>query len=167
MAVWTQHTVPASAGGLGAEVRWYEVDPSSASLFQSGIVQSPDLYVFNGAISPDRLVNGSVTAFGRDMALGFNTSSDTTNVAIQMISKVGPAAPSAFVLVAQSAGPDIDATCVRSGLCRWGDFAGASPDPGASTGSRVGRVWFTGTYNQPSADDHGIDWLTWNWGATP
>lgn len=170
LAVWTQHTVAASAGGLGSEVRWYEVDPTSATLLQNGIVQSPDLHVFNGAISSDRQVNGSTARFGTGMAVGFNTSSANADVAIQMVSKVGDGLQSPFVLIAQSPGPNVDRTCSHQGLedvCRWGDFAGASPDPVAAPQADVGSVWFTNTYNQASPDDQGIDWLTWNFGAVP
>lgn len=169
VAVWTQHTVEASTGGLGSEIRWYEIDAGSATLLQSGIVQSPDLYVYNGAVSPDRQVQGSSSRFGRSMALGFNTSSPTTDIAIQMVSKVGTGPQSPFVMVEQSPGPDVDHTCSDhgEGVCRWGDFAGASPDPVGTPGARVGSVWFTDTYNRASPDDDGIDWLTWNWSAVP
>src|SRR5215208_8065398 len=52
VALWTQHTV---LGGSGAEVRWYEIDPTSKpSLFLKGTISGPNgLYAFNGAISPD------------------------------------------------------------------------------------------------------------------
>jgi hypothetical protein len=163
MAIWTQHTVAASAGGLGSEVRWYEVDPESRSLMQSGIVHDPDLYVYNGAISSDRRVSGGTEHFGNAMALGFNTSSNVEDVAIRMETKVGGGAQSPFQLIVQSAGPNVDATCVREGPCRWGDFAGASPDPSSAPPVPVGSVWFTATYNRASVDDHAVDWRTWNW----
>ena len=55
-AIWTQHTV---AGGAGSEVRWYEVDPGGQDTFQANKVSGPANYHFNGAISPDRAVNGT------------------------------------------------------------------------------------------------------------
>ena len=70
--LWTQHTV---AGGAGSEVRWYEIDPAAATVVQSGSVTGGGLYAFNGAIAPDRRVNGSGRAFGSAMALVYNTSS--------------------------------------------------------------------------------------------
>ncbi len=167
VAVWTQHTVGASAGGLGSEIRWYEVNPVTATLFQSGIVQSPSLFVFNGAISPDRMLNGPTAVFGSDMVLGFDTSSASADVAIQMVSKVGVGAQSTFVLLAQSPGPNVDRTCARESSCRWGDFSGAAPDPAASARATVGAVWLTNTYNEASHGDRRIDWLTWNWAARP
>jgi hypothetical protein len=165
VAIWTQHTVKASAGGLGSEVRWYEIDPTTNSLFQSGIAHSPGLFVFNGAASPDRLVNGATMAFGSNMVLGFNTSSSSNHETIQMLSKIGANPQSGFVLVHQSPGKIEDFTCKPS--CRWGDYAGASPDPGASPTGVTGLVWLTSMFNHASADPQNIDWSTWNWGVNP
>jgi hypothetical protein len=167
MAIWTQHSVAASAGGLGSEIRWYEIDPSTPGLFQNGVVQSDDLFVFNGAIAPDRAVDGFSAAFGDSMVLGFNTSSATTDVAIQMVSKVGDSPQSGFVLIRQSPGPNVDGTCHPTPPCRWGDFAGASPDPGAAPSGSQGAVWLSNAYNRSSVGDKRIDWLTWNWTAEP
>jgi hypothetical protein len=51
-AVWTAHTV---FGGAGAEGRWYEINVGGTpSLAQSGTVSDPNLFVWNGAISPNR-----------------------------------------------------------------------------------------------------------------
>ncbi len=161
LALWTQHTVAASAGGLGAEERWYEIDPTTGSLFQSGIVQSPSLYVFMGAISPDR--NGTTGQFGGSMVLAFNTSSSTSLPAAQMVSKVGSNPQSGFVLVATSPRADKDFTCSSSTPCRWGDYAGASPDPAATAS---GEVWVSIMLaNGGNAFSPG--WTTQNWAATP
>ena len=159
-AIWTQHTID------GSEIRWYEIDPSSGSLFQSGIVQSASLYVFNGAIAPDRAVNGTSAMFGDSMVVGFDTSSASADVALQMVSKVGQDPPSPFVRIRQSPGPNIDETCLRGASCRWGDFAGASPDPAPLSGL-TGTVWVTDTYNRASQGDLRIDWRTLNWAALP
>src|SRR5207249_11227858 len=92
-AIWTQHTV---SGGAGAQVRWYEVNPAAPAVLQSGSVSSAS-YVFNGAISPDRVVNGATKAFGGSMVLGFNTSSTAAAPAIQMVAKPAGGAQSGFV----------------------------------------------------------------------
>src|SRR5262249_61134436 len=60
-ALWTQHTV---FGGAGAQVRWYEINPATHSLIQKGTISSPSLFTFNGAISPDRRINGASKKFG-------------------------------------------------------------------------------------------------------
>jgi len=168
--VWTQHTVAASGTGFGSEVRWYEIELAGGDLFQTGIVHDPNLYCFMGAISPDR--NGATHNFGRNMVLGFNTSSatDAGSPKAQMVSKKGANPQSGFVLVRTSPNSDQDFSCGPSGNppCRWGDYSGASPDPASTTGD----VWLTvmlmgndlGTPTGPVVDPA---WITWNWEATP
>ena len=81
-----------------------------------------------------------------------------------MLTKVGAGTQSAFVLVKQSPGPNIDFSCQDT--CRWGDYAGASPDPAADVSLAHGRVWLTNQWNvdnEPGA----VDWRTLNWLAKP
>jgi hypothetical protein len=156
VAVWTQHTV---FGGAGAEVRWYEIAGDTGTVFDSGSASSPSLYAFNGAISPDRAVPGETGAqFGGSMALTFNTSSSTTYSAIQYLTKPVGGTPSAFTMVLQSSGKNQDFSCT-SGTCRWGDYAGASPDPLA--GATGGTVWMANQYNVASRTSNNVDWRTW------
>ncbi len=165
VATWTQHTV---AGGAGSEVRWYEIDGVRHTQLQTGKATSASLDVLNGAIAPDRLVVGAATAFGDSMVLGFDTASSTTDVAFQIVSKIGAAAQSSFVLIRQSAGPNADFTCFDpyGPPCRWGDYSGASPDPGASLMGSHGQVWLTNTYNVSSTNNSNADWRSQNVGAT-
>ncbi len=159
--VWVSHCV---LGGPGAEVRWYEVIPGTAGkIAQSGAATDPDLFVFNGGISNDRTVDAQGNAaHGEAMVLGFDTSSATRYLAVQMVSKRGGGPQSAFVKVYQSTGPfDPPGTCGDFG-CRWGDYSGATPDPAASLSDKRGEVWLTseitdGDSNRP----------TWNWEALP
>jgi hypothetical protein len=166
-AVWTQHTI---AGGAGSMVRWYEVNPAARTVLQKGPVSDGSLYVFNGAISPDRVVAGSTKAFGGNMVMGLNTSSSSTFPAIQMVSKVGGGAVSAKVLVQASPGHDEDFACAWLGFCRWGDYAAATPDPAASVSGSTGSVWLTGMWTadaNTTGGGSGVSWRTWNWEATP
>jgi hypothetical protein len=71
-------------------------------------------------------------------------------------------AQSAWVLVQQSTVPNVDFSCAPT--CRWGDYAGATPDPVASAG---GRVWLSGEWNVPMTDGSAPVWRTWNWVASP
>jgi hypothetical protein len=166
-AVWTAHTV---FGGAGAEARWYEIGTGGAPhVSQSGTVSDSDLYVFNGAISPDRAADDATDASattGRNMVLGFNTSSSNTFAAIQMVSQHGTGSQSPVVLVRQSLGPNVDFSCGSSlpDVCRWGDYAGATPDPLLSMG---GQVWLSGEWNDPMTDGGTPTWQTWNWSARP
>jgi hypothetical protein len=168
LALWTQHTV---AGGAGAEVRWYEINPSTATLFQSGKVTSSTRFSFNGAISPDRVVMGRTKAFGGNMVLGFNTSSSTTFPTIRMVSKLAGAAQSAPVKIKGSPGFDVDFACPGStDVCRWGDYSSATPDPAAPTAGTTGVVWLTNMWNRDGSTINpatGTAWQTWNWAANP
>jgi hypothetical protein len=160
-AIWTAHAV---YGGAGSEVRWYEIGTSpTPTLAQAGAVTSPNLYIWNAAVSPDRADEGNGNAaYGSDMVVGFNTSSPNDYAAIQMVSKRGSQPQSNMVLVQQSLGPNIDNTC--GPVCRWGDYSGATPDPLVSSG---GMVWLSGEWNNPATDGSTVDWQTWNWAATP
>jgi len=166
-AVWTAHAV---FGGAGAEDRWYEINAGGApQLSQSGTVSDPALYVFNGAISPDRAaddVTDATATTGRNMVMGFNTSASNTFAALQMVSQRGTGAQSGFVLVTQSVGPYVDFACGSSvpNVCRWGDYGGATPDPLRAMG---GQVWLSGEWNNPMTDGTTPTWQTWNWSATP
>ena len=192
LAIWTSHTVDSgfifTNGDRPSDVRWYEIDPLHATTFQRGIVSyaqsgppdastactpctGTDKYVFNGAISPDRKVNGTNQAFGNAMVLGFTTSSLFDFPAIQMVSKISDNPQSAAVLVQQSLGADQGFDCFENpnvpGTCRWGDYAGATPDPAASPSLPNGRVWLTNEWTSPIVDPLNATWLTWNWQATP
>jgi hypothetical protein len=166
-AIWTAHTV---FGGVGAEARWYEISTVGApQLVRSGAVSDAELYVFNGAVSPDRAADDRVApdaATGRNMVMGFNTSSAATYAAIQMLSQRDADPQSGFVLVKSSAGPNVDFSCGSSvpNVCRWGDYAGATPDPLVASG---GQVWLSNEWNEPATDNSTPVWRTWNWSARP
>jgi hypothetical protein len=165
MAVWTAHAV---FGGAGSEERWYEIDPNAATMLQSGKATSSTLSVWNGAVSPDRAVNNGSAQFGQNMVMGFNTSSPSTYPAIQTVSKAGTNAQSAFTMVQQSPGPNVDFSCSSpyGPPCRWGDYSGASADPTPDLSCATGSVWLSGEWNLASTDNSGTDWRTWNWAAS-
>jgi hypothetical protein len=156
--VWTGHTV---AGGAGSEFRWYELLPGKhTTVVQSGVVNNNKLYVYNASVSPDRVVkaNGN-TGHGDNMVVDFTTSSANDFSAIQVVSKLAGGAQSGFVLVKQATVAETDFSCTPT--CRWGDYAGATPDPGASTSGAAGEVWISNNYAG------GTHLLTWNAEITP
>jgi hypothetical protein len=160
-AIWTQHTV---AGGAGSEVRWYELGAGPFPPLRSGDVSDGSLYTFNAAISPDRKVSGSTKRFGDAFVVGFNTSSASDFVRIQMVSQWRDYAPSEFVEVKASPGANEDFSCSP---CRWGDYSGATPDPASNAWSNHGRIWLTNQWNVDSADINDVDWRTYVWGTNP
>jgi hypothetical protein len=161
-ALWTQHTVK---GGAGSEVRWYEINPATHSLIQSGKATSGSLYEFNGAIAPNRQVNGATKSGGSSMLMHFNTSSTAAFPSIKMVSKVGAGAQSGQVSVFNGTHPVGGFDCFATAPCRWGDYAAATPDP-----STANRIWNVSQYghgtghfsNSPPSTSR-----TWNFIATP
>ncbi len=162
MVVWTGHAVASSTNKT--EFRWYEVDvsiPATPSIAQSGTVSDANLWVFNGAVAPDRTVNPSGSAHGDSIVIGFTTTSSTTFPAAQMVSKVGSGAQSGFVMVHLSPTFDSDFSCSTLPFnCRWGDYAGAASDPAASLSAAHGEVWLTNQWTNGTNQ-------TWNWEALP
>jgi hypothetical protein len=162
LALWTAHSV---FGGAGAEERWYEIDPSAGSLLQSGSVSNPSLFIWNGAVSPDRANAGTTGSFGDSMAMSVSTSGANDFPAIQFVWKQGAAAQSALTNLVQSSGADVDFSCDTTTPCRWGDYSGASPDPSA-TGT-VGKVWLGNQYNLAGGSTSSTSWRSWLFAVTP
>jgi len=160
-ALWTQHTVK---GGAGAEVRWYEINPATHSLIQSGKATSPSLYEFNGAIAPNRQVGGSTNARGNSMLMNFNTSSSTTFPSIKMVSKVGTGAQSGQVAVFNGTKPltGFDCTAPAPNPCRWGDYAAVTPDP-----STANLMWNVSQFGNGTASSTFATSKTLNFVAKP
>ncbi|HEX8067972.1 MAG TPA: PKD domain-containing protein [Thermoleophilaceae bacterium] len=124
-AVWTQHTVD-GAGGRSA-VRWYELLPAAGQLRQAGTVSDPASFVFNAAISP--------AANGEDAAIDYNVSGATQLPAVRARARkatapLGSLGPELGIVTSGSPYDDglVNRSC-GTGVCRWGDYAGASPDP--------------------------------------
>lgn len=88
--------------------------------------------------------------------------------AVKVVSKVGAGAQSAPRTVVTSAGPGVDFTCRTSRVCRWGDYAAATPDPAAPLGARTGRVVGTSQYTMDGRlAPRSANWLTRNFSFTP
>jgi hypothetical protein len=163
LGIWTQHTV---AGGAGALVEWYEIDPATIGFWRTGRVQDAELFVFNGAISPDRRVSGRTGRFGGAFVIGFDTVSSNDDVRVQMVSGYGYYELSPIFEVQASGGFNEDQSCIE-GACRWGDFSGATPDPASNPYANQGLVWLSNQWNVASADASGVDWRTVNWAVRP
>ena len=157
--IWTGHSVRSGTSNR-TEFRYYEILPGSTpTLVSSGVVKSSSLWVWNGAVAPDRTVNPTGAAHGNAIVIGFSTGSASAFPAAQMVSKVGTAALSPFILVHQSTTADNDFSC--SPVCRWGDYGGATSDPAQSLTAPHGEVWLTN-----EAVTAGLN-TTWNWEAKP
>jgi hypothetical protein len=167
-AIWTQQVV---RGGGGAMITWYELDPAASpgsQVLQTDTVVNPSSWLYNAAISSDRQVTtdstGAVTSahYGSAMVLGYDVSGRTSWVTVKMISKIGDGLHSSSVTVRSSAGADNDQSCQASPnhrICRWGDYAGAVPDPYYSGSSR-GHMWLANQWVTKSVTAKDVDWRT-------
>jgi PKD repeat protein len=161
MQIWTQHTV-SSLLGTPSVVRWYELKPGSSTPTQEGTVAgSAGDFAFNAAISPTTRGNGA--------AIDYNVGGPTQEVQLHGQSR-GPATTGGTmaedVTLAESEGVDDDFSCpsvtAETAPCRWGDYAGASPDP-----LHPGVVWGTGELNgKPDTAEHNARWKTENFALT-
>jgi hypothetical protein len=163
--IWTQHAVAGTSGT--SAVLWHEIDAAGAIEHSTGIVDDGSNFFFNGSISPDRLVDGSIRAYGSSAVLGYDRSSSAETPSIRM-SSITPLGNSPEVTVIASSGSEVDFSCPVTGpLCRWGDYAGASPDPAASPYANNGVVWLTSMYSSGVSNLSAANWLTRNWVAVP
>lgn len=156
---WVQHTIGLNGKSV---VRWYEINPVPATpvVLRQGNIGSSAAFLFNAAISSDRKVRtGFASAFGDNFVIHYSVTAGGANGINPRIvagSSVNGGAVGSFVLVKNSASPYRDFTCSTDTLCRWGDYAGANPDPVPPTTDR-GVVWGA---NQWSA---GTSTLSANW----
>jgi hypothetical protein len=153
-AVWTQHTVDGPGGR--SIVRWYELLPASLTVRQLGTIQDPANFVFNGAISP--AMNGTTAA------IDYNTGSSSQLVDIRAQSRNASTALSQMsgeVQLGTSSANNIDFSCGPSTACRWGDYAGATPDPDPANPQ---GIWGSSQLNGPHTSDPA--WLTRNFELT-
>lgn len=127
-AIWTQHTIDGPGGR--AVVRWYELLPASGQVRQQGTVSDPTSFAFNGAISP--------ASDGSHAALNYNLSGSGRLPTLFARSRSGPQAagflgPALTLGVSdQSLRDTTSCDPMSAPLCRWGDYAGATPDPANS-----------------------------------
>jgi hypothetical protein len=164
---YTQHTI--SDGGVFSAVRWYEINPAPATpvVLRSGTIMQTNTFVFNGAIAPDRRVDGATRAFGDSFAIQYNVSSPALGAGIRVASSFNGGA-----LVARNiqngVGGYLDFTCPNSGnVCRWGDYAAMTPDPKPTTSGR-GEIWGTNQYSGiASPSTSGTNWRTMIFAVQP
>jgi fibronectin type 3 domain-containing protein len=130
VGLWTQHTI-AGPGGRSV-VRWYEVLPATATLRQQGQVESATDFVFNGAISPTSNGDAAAVFYNRSSSLQSTLIGGQTRNASTPLGSMEPGE----LLLGTSTTFDRDFSCSAGTPCRWGDYAGATPDPVNS-----GVVW--------------------------
>jgi hypothetical protein len=155
--IWTQHTV-AGPGGRSV-VRWYEIlGGASPTLRQQADVSSPTDFVFNGAVSPSIGGDSAAVFYNRGGVSTLPVIGARTRSASTPLSSLD----TGELVIAQSTATDLDFTCGYSSPtapCRWGDYAGASPDP-----QNPGVVWGSNQVTGPCLIFCGLfaQWQTQN-----
>src|SRR2546425_5065121 len=81
-------------GGAGFQGRWYDINPATHTLIQHGTLTSSSSFTFDGAISPDRLVNGTTRKYGGGMVIHVVPSPTTTPPPIHGASQIRANPPS-------------------------------------------------------------------------
>lgn len=162
-AIWTQQTI---AGGAGSMVRWLEIYPAGHTLLQHGLVKSASGWLFNAAVSTDRVVAGSKRAFGAQMVLSYDSTSATAPTTAWVRSKIGSGPVSAPVKVQTSSGPDHGPDCSDDGTCTWAGGA-MSPDPAAPVTAKTGVVWGVQMLTSSGGDQYTSTGVSWNFSVKP
>jgi hypothetical protein len=152
-AVWTQHTINSASGR--SVVRWYELLPGLCSggtcpagaKRQEGTISSSSDFGFNGAISP--------TGSGQDAVIHYNLGSGSRLAEIHTQSRQSGltlGTTEGDVTLGTSSAADQDGSCAGGPppTCRWGDYAGATPDP-TNTDTVWGSNQALGTANGSNA----------------
>ena len=162
---WVQHTIGA-AGSAVSGIRWYEINPVPAAPVKllHGNIFRGGTFLFNAAISSDRKVRtGVASQFGDSFAIHFSVTKSTApgiNPRIEVASSFNGAPLGAAAVIKSSPGPYVDFSCGgATDTCRWGDYAGANPDPAPPADTR-GVVWGTNQWGSGSVSTAQANWRT-------
>ncbi len=117
-SIWCAHTI-----GIGARAacRWYEIDPVTRSLIQSGTISAPQMHYFYPTLTVNR--------FG-GVAMGFSGSSSSTFAACFYSGRLAGDPPGQMadpVMLKEGLGAinNLDGF----GRNRWGDYSSTTLDP--------------------------------------
>lgn len=111
------------------------------------------------------LAAGKSSAAQEEPRLSYNTSSESSTVDIQVVSKQGDDPISDPRVIKTSPTSLEEFNCTPT--CRWGDYSSATPDPNVPPLARQGSVWFSNQWVQEPGDEDSAGWGSWNWAAKP
>ena len=149
--IWTQHTV--AGPRHGSEARWYALDPRRLAVVERGSIRKRGRWIFNAAISP--------TTRGDAAIINYNVAG--SKLLPQLRARVA-GRPNSEILLARSAAPHkVCEPPPEDPYCRWGDYAGAVPDP-----LEPDVVWGSNELTGPTSqsDAFGVHWTTRNFALT-
>jgi PKD repeat protein len=107
-------------------VRWYELLPATLTRRQEGSISNASNFVFNGAISPSMVGNEAVIQYnvgGSSQLPQIRASSRRSAMAL------GSMTGEVVLGTSAAAAQDFSGPKGTPPACRWGDYAGATPDP--------------------------------------
>lgn len=159
---YTQHTV--NGPGNRSAVDWYEfvVSGSTVTLAQQGQVSNASDWVFDAAISPRFDARGAAIVYNRASAITGHYPVIAAQVR-DLANAPGTMAPGELVLATSTASDQENLSCNVNPVgspCRWGDYAGATPDPVLTD-----LVWGTGEFNTASTANPA--WADENFAISP
>ncbi len=137
---WTQHTVKDPSGF--SVVRWYEIDPapSNPQLLRTDKVAATDAWAFNGAISPDRQVNGSTRRFGDSFVIHYNTGNTLLDPGLLARSSLHGGPVSVPRAIKNGVDQYFDFSCICKSRLPLGRLCGGNARSGAGDDGRRGRL---------------------------
>jgi len=156
-AIWTQHAITDAAVSTRSVERWYELKPGQMTPYQSGDISDPNLYIFNGSVTP--------TGAGNEAVINYNAGDGSTggyaSMRAQSRNHGSPLGTMANeTIIASSVNNDDDLSCgvnrpPISNPCRWGDYSAARLDP-----NDANVVWMTNMLTGSGGSASTIGWDT-------
>jgi hypothetical protein len=139
---WTTMTIACNPGSGSVNcVRWAQIDPTTATVMQSGVLSSSGDYRFH----PDLAVNHC-----DDLALGYTKSSSSTFPGVFYAGRQGTDPLNTLQAETLIKAGEINYTSFEfSSPRRWGDYTGMTIDPDGTT------FWYLGEYSKNTGTTQG------------
>jgi hypothetical protein len=141
-SAWTTMTIGCNPGGGTVNcVRWAEIDPSTATVRQAGVLSSSGGHRYH----PDLAVNACA-----DMAVGYTQSSSSSFPSVYVAGRQNSTPPNTLEPETQVKAGEINYTSFETGPNRrWGDYTGMTIDPNGQT------FWYLGEYSKNTGTTQG------------
>ena len=138
---WTTMTIGCNPGsGTVNCIRWAKINPSTASVIDSGVYASNNAY----RTFPNLAVNQC-----EDMAVGYTKSSSSTYPSIYFTGRQSDDAAGTLQSESSLKAGETSYTAFDSVPHRWGDYTGMTIDPDGKT------FWYLGEYSKNTGSSYG------------
>ncbi|MGA0266526.1 MAG: Ig-like domain-containing protein, partial [Lysobacterales bacterium] len=144
--LWMSHTIACNPGsGTVNCVRWAQIDPTTQTVLDAGVVASNDEY----RSFPDLAVD----ACG-NMAVGYTKTSSSMYPGVYVAGREAADPPGTLQAESLVKAGEISYTAFDGSAHRWGDYTVMTIDPDGST------FWYVGEYSKNTGTTNGR-WATW------